>query len=84
MADTPLVKNLNNPNYMKIILNGHADLADRFAEVDIKQVRQALKEEQLTTRTYPKSMRKLFKITDFLGNNWALIWFLGKSNRYLR
>jgi len=69
MVDTPLVKNLNNPNYMKIILNGHADLADRFAEVDIKQVRQALTEEQLTTRSYPKRMRKLFKIPDLLINN---------------
>ena len=69
MADTPLVKNLNNPNYMKIILNGHAALVDRFAEVNIKQVRQALMEEQLTTRSYPKRMRKLFKIPDFLDNN---------------
>ncbi len=68
MVDTPLVKNLNNPNYMKIILNDHADLANRFAEVDIKQVRQALTEEQLTTRSYPKRMRKLFKIPDLLAN----------------
>lgn len=69
MVDTPLVKNLNNSNYMKIILNGHADLADRFSGVGIKQVRQALTEEQLSTRSYPKRMRKLFKITDLLGNN---------------
>jgi hypothetical protein len=69
MVDTPLVKNLNNPNYMKIILNGKADLAERFAKVDIKQVRQALTEEQQTTRSYPKRMRKLFKIPDLLINN---------------
>lgn len=66
MVDTPLVKNLNNPGYMKIILNGHSDLADRFSEVDIKQVHLALMEEQQTTRSYPKRMRKLFKITDLL------------------
>jgi hypothetical protein len=69
MVDTPLVKNLNNPNYMKIILNGNADLAERFAKVDIKQVRQALTEDQQTTRSYPKRMRKLFKIPDLLVNN---------------
>jgi len=69
MVDTPLVKNLNNPNYMKIILNGNADLAERFAKVNIKQVRQALTEEQQITRSYPKRMRKLFKIPDLLVNN---------------
>lgn len=69
MVNTPLVKNLNNSSYMKIILKEHTDLADRFAEVDIKQVRQALTEEQLTTRSYPKRMRRLFKIPDFLGSN---------------
>lgn len=66
MADTPLVKNLNNPGYMKIILKGHSDLADRFSEVDIKQVHLALTEEQQTTRSYPKRMRKLFKIPNLL------------------
>ncbi len=66
MVDTPLVKNLN---YMKIILNGNTDLAERFAKVDIKQVRQALTEEQQTARSYPKRMRKLFKMPDLLVNN---------------
>jgi len=67
MADTPLVQNLNNPNYMKIILNDHADLAGRFAEIDIKQARQTLTEEQLTSRSYPKKIRKLFNNFRFLG-----------------
>jgi hypothetical protein len=69
MVDTPLVKNLNNLEYMKIILNGNTDLTGRFAEIDIKQVRQALSEEQKTTCSYPKKMRKLFKISDLLDNN---------------
>ena len=69
MVDTPLVKNLNNPDYMKIILNGNADLTERFAEIDIEQVRQALSEDLKTTRSYPKKMRKLFKIPNLLDNN---------------
>ena len=69
MVDTPLVKNLNNPEYMKIILKGNTDLAGRFAEIDIKQVRQALSEEQKTTGSYPKKMQKLFKISNLLDNN---------------
>ena len=68
MVDTPLVKNLNNPEYMKIILKGNNDLTGRFVEIDIKQVRQALSEEQKTSRSYPKKMRKLFKISDLLDN----------------
>ena len=41
MADTPLVKNLNNPDYMNIILNGKSELAECFSEVDIKRVYEA-------------------------------------------
>jgi len=46
LADTPLVKNLSNPQYMKIILNGHNTLEDRFAEIDEKLVRQELKKSE--------------------------------------
>jgi hypothetical protein len=35
LADTPLVKNLDNQDYMKIILDGKADLEELFAEQDI-------------------------------------------------
>lgn len=34
LADTPLVKNLDNPDYMKILLNGKASLEELFAEMD--------------------------------------------------
>jgi hypothetical protein len=33
LADTPLVKNLDNPEYMKLLLNGKANLEELFAEV---------------------------------------------------
>ena len=46
LADTPLVKNLSNPAYAKIILNGHATLKDRFAEIDQKLVRKQMAERQ--------------------------------------
>jgi len=42
LADTPLVKNLSNPEYVKIILNNHNTLEDRFAEIDEKLVRQEM------------------------------------------
>ena len=64
LEDTPLVKNLMHPEYMKIILNGKISLAQRFAEIDIKQVREALKKEQDFERKYPKQMAKIFKLPD--------------------
>ena len=33
LADTPLVKNLDNPDYMKLLLNGKANLEELFATV---------------------------------------------------
>ena len=62
MAQTPLVKNLDNPQYMEIVLNGKAGLAERFAEIDIIQVRQAHTEAQKSAQRYPKRMAEVFKI----------------------
>ncbi len=47
LADTALVKNLSNPEYVKIILNGHNTLEDRFAEIDEKLVRQEMKKSEV-------------------------------------
>jgi hypothetical protein len=61
LADTPLVKNLSNPEYVKIILNGHDTLEERFAEIDEKLVRQEMKKSEdhqgLSTRM-KKVLRK--------------------------
>jgi hypothetical protein len=46
LADTPLVKNLSNPEYVKIILNGQDTLEERFAEIDEKLVRQEMKKSE--------------------------------------
>lgn len=62
IADTPLVKNLENPQYMKIILNGKNSLEELFAEIDIKLVRQGLKEKQKEIGNIPARMRKVYKI----------------------
>ncbi len=62
LAQTPLIKNLNNPQYMEIILNGKANLAARFAQIDIDQVRNAHTDAQKSVQRYPKRMAELFKI----------------------
>lgn len=62
MADTPLVKNLNNPQYLEIILNGKKNLAERFAQIDIQRVRQELKENQGQMQNLSNKMREIAKI----------------------
>lgn len=43
LADTPLVKNLENPEYMKILLNEKESLEELFAEMDRNRYTEALK-----------------------------------------
>jgi hypothetical protein len=62
IAQTPLVKNLDNPQYMELVLNGKASLAERFAEIDIAQVRKAFAEARTSTERYPKRMAEVFKM----------------------
>ena len=62
MAQTPLVKNLDNPLYMQVILNGKGTLAERFAEIDIVEVRKVFSQAQELTQRYPKRMAQVFKI----------------------
>lgn len=62
MAHTPLVKNLDNPLYMEIIFNGKATLEERFAAIDIVEIRKVFAQAQESTQRYPKRMAEVFKI----------------------
>lgn len=62
LADTPLVRNISNPDYMEILLKGEKNFADRFADIEIRQVRKQEHENKESWRKYPKNMSKLFKI----------------------
>lgn len=63
IADTPWVRNLKNPDYVNILLKGKTSLADRFADIDIRLVRQEEKKNAERWKKYPKRMRRLFKIS---------------------
>ncbi|EFK06680.1 conserved hypothetical protein [delta proteobacterium NaphS2] len=47
LSDTPLVKNLENKEYLDIILDGCNTLEQRFARVDSKLVLQELDKNKL-------------------------------------
>ena len=59
LADTPLVQNLTNPHYIDILLDGKANLEDRFAEIEITQVREELCNEQKLPRKIPAKIKKI-------------------------
>ena len=61
LADMPLVKNLKNPEYVKIILNGKTRLEERFAEIDAKIVREELKKSQEDSEKIPAKIKAIIK-----------------------
>jgi hypothetical protein len=59
IADTPLVKNLENPQYVEVLLNGQPTLEARFAQIDVAVVRRELIESQRHPEKVPAKIRKL-------------------------
>ena len=64
--DTPLVRNLKNDNYRKIIIGDRKNLAEVFAEIDIDSVREKMKEHNLCNEKVPKKIQSLLKEGKFL------------------
>jgi len=59
MADTPLVKNLDNPDYLKVLLNGQPTLEACFAKIDTETVRQEMEAAQQWLDKVPQKIRQL-------------------------
>jgi hypothetical protein len=66
IADTLLVHNLENPSYLKILLNGQATLEERFAQIDIKTVRKELQLAQASLEKVPSRIRQLIAAPTFV------------------
>ena len=64
LADTPLVRNLENKEYMDIILNGCTTLAERFSQIDAKLVREQLKKAQNNQEKIPGEVKKIISLPD--------------------
>jgi hypothetical protein len=65
LADTPLVKNLQNESYMKILLDGKPNLDARFAEIDIASVRKQLSDSQKSLEKIPPTIKKIISTPRF-------------------
>lgn len=65
LAETPLVKNLENPGYMKLLLSGKESLDAVFAQIDIDTFRAAFKEARNVPEKIPAKLKALAKMADF-------------------
>jgi len=71
-ANTPLVKNLNNPQYMRILLDGKTTLEERFAQIDASLIRKELAKLSANSDKVPPRIKKLIRQPDFPGQLVAI------------
>jgi len=64
LADTPFAKNLDNPEYLAIILNGCGTLKERFEKIDSALVVEKLKAEQKKHQRISPKMKKIIQQPD--------------------
>ena len=64
LAETPLVRNLQNPSYMRILLREKASLEEVFAEVDIDTFRDAFRDAQEVPEKIPPKLKPLIAMPD--------------------
>lgn len=86
LADTPLVKNLQNQRYMELLLDGKATLEELFANIDTQTVRKQLLDAQKNPEKIPTKIKKIIAMPEF-PQNITNIFHRGaptsKSNRIL-
>lgn len=64
LADTPLVKNLDNPEYMEIILDGCNTLEERFEKIDSRMVLERLDAEKKHNERISPAVKKIIRRPD--------------------
>ncbi len=85
LADTPLIRNLENKEYLRIILNGCSTLAERFSQIDEKTVREELKRAEEKQEKIPTEIKRMIKQSDFPDKLFELFQNISKksANCYL-
>ena len=65
LAETPLVRNLENPHYMQILFNGKPSLEAVFADIEIDTLRKAFSEAQDDPERIPAKLKPIIAMPDF-------------------
>ena len=74
LADTPLVRNLDNEENYKIILNGCHTLEERFALVDAKIVIEELKQAKKSQEKISPEIKTMIKQPELPEKISTLYW----------
>jgi uncharacterized protein YbaR (Trm112 family) len=64
LPDTPLAMNLNNEEYLRILLAGKATLEQRFAEIDALEIRNRLGNTSTAQGSACPQMKKIIRLPD--------------------
>ena len=64
LADTPLVQNLGNNEYLKIILNGSENLAERFSQIDAQLVQEEMAKANHNAEKILPEIKKIIRYSD--------------------
>jgi hypothetical protein len=59
LADTPLVKNLQNPSYLEVLLNGKPRLEEAFAQIDAQEARKSMTNMEQLNERIPKPIQNM-------------------------
>jgi transposase-like protein len=64
LADTPLVKNLENKDYLSILLDGRNSLQELFAEIDVQEVRDKINKLRNESETTSAETKRIIKMLE--------------------
>lgn len=62
IADTPLVKNLDNQEYMNILLNGKSSLEEIFAQIEYKTIQSEFEKAHEKEDRIPNKIKKIIQM----------------------
>jgi hypothetical protein len=65
LAETPLVRNLTNPHYMNILLDGKTAIEEVLAEIEIDTLREEFRKAQDSPERIPGELKPLIAMADF-------------------
>jgi hypothetical protein len=80
LADTPLIQNLSNNEYLEIILNGYSNLEERFSQIDAHLVQEKMENAKNNSEKTLPAVKKLIKDSDLTKKIYALFSSSSKTN----
>jgi len=80
LADTPLIRNLENEEYRGIILSGCSTLAERFSQIEGKTVREELKRSEEKQEKIPMEIKRMIKQSNLPDKISKLFFKIGNKS----